>query len=411
MGSILLRGFTRNILIEKLSMNNVFTRMVFFDNKPATRLANDTIVYINWSKLYPFNAGSTKTESRLSRLQQRIIAVERVIESYTRDTLVNRLMFVEWGIRYEKAIGWNFLNGDVVDIGNGYLSELAEKNAATANADALTELYEFLQGLNVKFLYVQAPHKIAPDDPIRGTRDFSNENADDLLRTLSLRRIPYLDLRENITKEGLDHHALFYKTDHHWKVETGLWVSGILMNYLNSNYGFSFDPRLCSHQEYHHTLYKDWFLGSLGKKVTLAQTQAEDFTLIYPKFNTDVSLTIPEIGLDARGNFDIFIDHPQVDIKDYYNLNPYGAYMYGDRQVISIHNYLARDGKKILLIKDSFANVVSPFLSAGIADIHILDLRHFNGSARSYIEKNKPDIVIVLYNPPALGNKGMFDFQ
>jgi hypothetical protein len=322
-------------------------------------------------------------------------------------------VFIEWGAHYEKAIGWNFLNNNVVDIGDGYLSEPVEKYAAAGNADAVAELYDFLHGLNIDFLYVQAPHKIAPDDPISRRTDFSNKNADDLLYALSLKRIPYLDLRENIREEGLNHRAVFYKTDHHWKAETGLWASRILMNYLNSNYGFSFDMQLVDPQDYHYTVYKDWFLGSLGKKVTLAQAQAEDFTLITPRFDTDFSLIIPELNIDTRGDFGIFIDHSRIDIKDYYNVSPYGAYMYGDRQVIAIHNHLAHDGKKILLIKDSFADVVSPFLSTGVTDIHILDVRHFNGSVRLYIEKNKPDVVIMMYNPSMLDEEHteMFDFR
>jgi hypothetical protein len=318
-------------------------------------------------------------------------------------------MFIEWGARYEKTIGWNFLSNNVFDIGDGYLSELVEKYVAAGNADAVAELYDFLHGLNIDFLYVQAPHKIVPDDPISGRRDFSNENADDLLDALSLKRIPYLDLRENIREEGLNHHALFYKTDHHWKAETGLWASRILMDHLNSNYGFNFDLRLVDPQDYHYAVYKDWFLGSLGKKVTLVQTQAENFTLITPKFDTDFSLTIPELNIDTRGDFGIFIDHSRIDVKDYYNLSPYGAYMYGSRQVIMMHNHLVHDGKKILLIKDSFANVVSPFLSLGTKDLHILDLQHFSGSVRSYIEKNRPDIVIMIYNPSVLTPR-MFDF-
>ncbi|MDR2070922.1 MAG: hypothetical protein LBP81_05865 [Treponema sp.] len=373
------------------------------------------IVNINWAQFYPFSdvsdTANNTIKSRLSGLKQRITAIEEVIEGYTRDNLVNRIAFVEWAVRYEKTVGWNFLNGDVIDLGDGYLSEVEEKYDPAGYAASLAELYGFLQGLGIDFLYVQCPYKIAPGDPISGTGDFSNQNADDLWYALSMKSVPYLDLRKNIREEGLEHHALFYKTDHHWKAETGLWAGGVLMDHLNRNYGFGFDLDRADPQGYHYALYRNWFLGSLGKKVTLLQAPAEDFTLITPRFDTDFSLTIPEVNLDTRGNFDIFIDHFWLDTQDYYRLSPYGAYMYGDRQVIMVHNFLAPEGKKILLIKDSFADVVSPFLSTGTADLHILDLRHFNGSIRSYIEKNKPDMVMVMYNPSAMGNEKMFDFR
>jgi hypothetical protein len=394
-------------------MDNGFTRTVLFDT--LEEKSGKTALAIDWARFYPFSAGtaSPKAEGRLSALKQRIAALEKAVEGYTKDNLVNRIVFVEWALRYEKAIGWNFLPGGVVDLGDGFLSDVVEKCDGAGRAASLGELYGFLQGLGIDFLYVQCPHKIAPGDSISGAGDFSNQNADELLHALSQSSVPYLDLRKNIRDEGLDHHALFYKTDHHWKAETGLWAAAVLMDYLNRNHGFNFDLDRAKPREYRRTLYKDRFLGSLGKKLTLVRTTPEDFTLMRPRFDTDFSLHIPELDLETRGNFDIFIDYSRIDRQNYYTADLYGAYMHGQRQLITVHNVLLPEAKKVLLIKDSFANVVSPVLSTGIGDLHILDLRHFNGSLRSYIEKNRPDLVMMIYNPSVLGDedKKMFDFR
>jgi hypothetical protein len=408
MASIFLWAFTKNILVDKLYMDNSFTRTVFFEKAVTPR------ININWRELYPFTTHTNTTKNnRLSMLRRRFTNIEAAIEKYAKDDLVNQSMFAEWVVQLERAIGWNFLNNDVVDLGEGHLSKTIEKYAMTENAASLAALYDFLRRLTADFLYVQVPHKISPADSISGRMDFSNENADNLLYALNSLQIPYLDLRENIREEGLSHHDLFYKTDHHWKVETGLWASRILMNYLNKNYGFSFDLRLFDPNEYSYTLYEDWFFGSLGRKVTLARASPEDFTLVTPKFDTDYSLISPSLNLnlDVRGNFDILINQT-VNTRKYYTVDSYSAYMYGDRDVARIHNFLAPGGKSILLIKDSFSNVVSPFLIAGAEDIHILDLRYFNGSVRSYIEKNNPDMVIVMYNPSVFVEeyKKMFNF-
>jgi hypothetical protein len=413
MVSIFLRFFTQNILIDKLHIYNTFTKTVFFDR---TTIREINTISINWANLYPFNTDTDTIKNNSSALKQRISDIEGKIERYTKDTLINRVMFVELAVRYEKSLGWNILNGGVVDLGDGYLSEVVKKNTAPPAA-GLYALHDFLQELGIDLLYVQCPHKIAPEDSISGVTDFSNENADALLATLASKQIPYLDLRKNIQEENLDNHGLFYKTDHHWKVETGLWASAILMNHLNEQYGFTFDVHIAKPEQYRYTRYQDWFLGSLGKKVTLVQTPAEDFILMSPLFDTDLSLTIPELNLDVRGTYDILIDHTMIERKDYYTLEHYRAYMYGDKPVITVHNNLVHDGKKILLVKDSFARVVSPFLSLGVEELHILDLRHFNGSIKSYIEQHRPDIVMVLYNPAIMDYtdrpelKKMFDFR
>jgi hypothetical protein len=447
MGSILLRFFTRNILIEKLNMNNAFTRAVFFDApdmeaEPEAE-AEKTIdtSAIDWTALYPFEdtAGVEDEPPGLKEridsvkgkiedtagvkyeppgLKERIDSVKGKIEDYTEGNLINRQMFVELAKQYEKSFGWNILTtGEVViDLGDGYLTGLVKKNTPSttaAFADGFSAFHDFLQELGVGLLYVQTPHKIAPDDGVSGVTDFSNENADSLIAALSLQGITCLDLRENIREERLDNRRLFYKTDHHWKAETGLWASAVLMKYLNEHCGFTFDTRMAAPERYRATVYADLFLGSLGRQVTLAQTQPEDFILLSPLFDTDVSLTIPDLNIDTRGDFDVLIDRRQLERKNYYELNPYAAYVYGDKPVITIHNNRVHDGKKILLIKDSFAEVVSPFLSTGVEYLHILDLRYFNGSARTYIAEHLPDIVIVLYNPSVINleYEKMFDFR
>jgi hypothetical protein len=413
MASIFLRFFTRNIVIEKLHINNAFTRMVFFDNLAAQEIGENTLS-INWARFYPFSAADDTITNKASALKQRINTIKGKIELYTKDNLINRVMFVELAVQYEEKLGWNILNGDVVDLGEGYLTEMVKKNTSPP-AEGLYAFYDFLQGLGIDLLYVQCPHKIAPDDAISGVMDFSNENADALLAALASKQIPCLDLRKTIRESNLDNHGLFYKTDHHWKAETGLWASAILMNRLNEQHGFAFDVRMVNPEQYRYTRYQDWFLGSLGKKVTLTQTPAEDFTLITPLFDTDLSLTIPELNLDVRGTFDILIDYAKLERKGLYTLSPYSAYIYGDRQVITVRNNLVHDGKKILLVKDSFAEVVSPFLSLGAEELHILDLRYFNGSINSYIAQQQPNIVVVMYNPSATGytepHKKMFDFR
>ena len=92
------------------------------------------------------------------------------------------------------------------------------------------------------------------------------------------------------------------------------------------------------------------------------------------------------------------------------------AYIYGDQPLERIENKMVDNGKHVLIIHDSFGNCVVPFLAMGIQYVDSLDLRHFNGSLHNYIEKEKPDMVIVLYNAdmlqgPTVKRDGVFDFR
>ncbi|MDR1352941.1 MAG: hypothetical protein LBK05_06630, partial [Treponema sp.] len=114
MGSIFLRFFTLNILIEKLHIHNTFTRTVFFD-KTITDIA--PLRSIKWERFYPFSTAADTITNKASGLKQRIDDIKNKIELYTKDNLTNRLMFIELAIQYEQKLGWNILHGDVVDLG------------------------------------------------------------------------------------------------------------------------------------------------------------------------------------------------------------------------------------------------------------------------------------------------------
>lgn len=95
----------------------------------------------------------------------------------------------------------------------------------------------------------------------------------------------------------------------------------------------------------------------------------------------------------------------------------YRGYNYGDQPVIRINNLADTDGKRILIIDDSFGNCVISCLALCESEVDSLDLRHFTGSLENYIRTFDPDIVMVLYNAENIGrtvdrttHTDMFDF-
>ncbi|MBR3158571.1 MAG: hypothetical protein IKF14_05650 [Atopobiaceae bacterium] len=177
--------------------------------------------------------------------------------------------------------------------------------------------------------------------------------------------------------------------------------------------GFNLDASLIEPDRFTTDVYPQWFLGSQGKKVTLAKASPEDFALYYPKFATSLHYCVPSLGIDEVGDFSVMYDMRQVEERDYYNKNPYAAYIYADQPLETIENLERRDGPHLLVVHESFGNCVVPFLSLVAGRVDSIDLRHFDGSLRTYIETERPDAVVVMYNPSALGsnNAALFDFR
>ena len=57
-----------------------------------------------------------------------------------------------------------------------------------------------------------------------------------------------------------------------------------------------------------------------------------------------------------------------------------------------------KNGKHLLIFKDSFANAWIPFAVNDFESIHVIDPRYFNGDIEEYIEENGITESLFLYN-------------
>lgn len=405
--SIMARFISKNLLLEAFDLDNWLVRAIWWDY-PAGLDMQEEQVAVDWKKEYPYKQEDESREpdfitGKFNKLQNKLRAAEAVIDKYATDYLVNRVKLIEYANNIEKLAGWNLQcytdYNSVTFLEDGYLTGIEAVKEMTEIADNLGDLNEFLSSYNIPVVYVHIPAKTCPylDGELAETVDFSNQNADSLLEKLKARGVPCLDLREAIHAQGLNHHELYYITDHHWKVESGLWAAGVIADYLNREEGFQIEPELYDQSHYDFTIYPEWFLGSQGKKVTLAKTRADDFTVVIPRFETSLNCEIPSLGMREEGDFRILLDESKYQEKDVYNMSPYHAYSWGDNALMTVTNLNDKSGKSILLIHDSYGDPVAPFMALGVETLYSMDMRFFSGSLQSFIEQKQPDLVIVMY--------------
>lgn len=60
-------------------------------------------------------------------------------------------------------------------------------------------------------------------------------------------------------------------------------------------------------------------------------------------------------------------------------------------------------GRKLLVVKDSYANTLVPFLANHYEEIHMIDLRHYNAPLAPYIEQYGLSEILFLYNSLSFG--------
>ena len=371
---------------------------------------------IDWSAIYPpkeepeaeataferFASWVEEKQADYDDYEKRVAAAEQYVTDYATDYAPNYQKLVEDANRYDAFIGWDIAGVEeynpVVMAEDNYFITCVGRQDRSERAAEIIALDDYCKAHGMAHLYITTPNDACREDEgIADVVDFYNQNADRLQRALRDAGVDTIDLRDELHAAGLDHHSCFFQTDHHWLPETGRWAAGVIARCLNADYGFDIDTSIFAPEQWRADVYHDFFLGSQGKKVTLARATPEDFKLFYPKFRTRFHIEIPTLDLDRTGSFSVFYRYNVLRLYNYYQQSAYSAYFFGDRALTRVHNLLSSDGRRILVLGHSFDNCVLPFLAAGVEYLDSIDLREFNGSLETYLEQNQYDIVIEIY--------------
>ena len=127
-------------------------------------------------------------------------------------------------------------------------------------------------------------------------------------------------------------------------------------------------------------MLEHFFLGSQGKRVGSLYAGADDITLYTPKFDSELTYSCPAYGFTRIGPFETSVCFPErVARQDWFNGNPYTYYAGGDYPIATITNHKNPDGPRVVLLRDSFACALTPFLALSCSELTTIDLRYFEG--------------------------------
>lgn len=376
----------------------------------------------DWKSVYPFKEESEQekesaepveveeteeNKNTLEKFSDMIKTYEGGVDYFTNQMLFLRLNLIELNGKFSKAIGMKLVTGrdNIIFLADGNLSYYPNMPDVSQSIVNIENFSEYVKKSGGKFLYVQAPSKVDPDNNYlpAGVEDGDNITADKVVNALSDYGVECIDLRKSMKEQDMSFTESFYRTDHHWKTGVGLWAANEISKKLSGT-DFDYKPELLSPSQYDEKLYKDYMFGSLGMQVTLAYTDPEDISVYLPKFETDFSVNYSNAGLKEGSFRDTMVDMSIFDKKNYYDFSTYSAYFYGVSSLVSIENRLADNDTRILFVSDSFSNCVIPYVSTQAKYIDKIDLRYFNGSVETFVDKMKPDIVIVMYYPGSMGD-------
>lgn len=215
-------------------------------------------------------------------------------------------------------------------------------------------------------------------------------NVDDgstIERTMGLcgDRVTFVDLRNALAGRND-----FYRTDHHWTTLGAQHAWEALRAGMGLT-GQAGDTDGLSYQGLSYTQVSDSFYGTTYSSSGAAWVEPDSIYTVIPEGGTRGRTTVdryPE-GVAIPGG----LYYPEkLEVKDKY------AYFLGGNQPLCVVKNPDAENGRLLVIRDSYADCLAPFLSEAFQEVHLFDLRYNNTSLKKYVADNGIDQVLVLYS-------------
>ena len=309
----------------------------------------------------------------------------RDFETYTTDQFIGRDAWVDLKARTERALGKKE-NNDVYFADNDTLITRFDQPAADRVTENLNYVNKFVENVDIPVVFSLIPTQacIWADRLPEGA---PNASQTDLMTqaqgavTGATWADVYTPLMEHKDED------IFYRTDHHW---TSL---GAYYGYTGLASALGYTPVPLT--DYTPTVRSTEFYGTVFSSSGVRWVKPDTITTYVPDDGiTVVSHTYDNSGNPVEEQRALYVES-FLSVKDKYSM-----FLGGNQSLGVVTNTNNPDGPKLLIIRDSYADSLVPFLTAHYSEIHLIDPRYYHLSVKDYVEQNGIDQALVLYSVP-----------
>lgn len=302
-------------------------------------------------------------------------------EKFLSDQFAGRNLWVGVASYYQYGIGNNGANG-IYQGSDGYLINDPEDMSGLMRNIGFIE--EFAGHVDVPATVLIAPstgyicsdklpavHKPYHDD------EYFEKIAD------TLNTADFVDIRDAFKEAYAGGGQLYYKTDHHWTAYGAYTAYTALADAL----GYTANDQ----SAYEITSYPG-FYGTTYSSSGFWMTDPDDIEVWDNKANDGhLKVAITDNGETTEQDEMFYYSHLEEDDK-------YPVYLDGNHPYTVITNDNATSDEKLLVVKDSFAHSLTPFLADHYAEIIMVDMRYYTNPLPELVESAGVDRVLFLYS-------------
>lgn len=303
-------------------------------------------------------------------------------ESYITDQFPDRDTWVTLKTQSELALQKKDINGVYIAADNYLIEKHIPKDILTyqpeAKAEKLTAMlvqYGNLLGRDkVKAMLIPTADNVLSDKLPAFAEYFDQKSYIDTMTADTSQLIDVTDALREHREE-----YIYYKTDHHWT------TLGAYYAYAAWAKEMGFTPQ--DQEDFTIEAASESFYGTLYSKLGIAK-EADTIELYIPKEQTPY-----EVYYDLSGEAsDSLYERKHLATK-----NKYAVFLDDNHPFIQIHT-TNKNGRNLLLIKDSYANCFVPFAADHYENVYMIDLRYYMGDIEAAVREYEITDMLVLYD-------------
>lgn len=322
---------------------------------------------------------ATKPKFRLSSLISG--DYDEKFEAYMDDQFVGRDMWRKLKVAVDRIGGSRLENGVYIGT-NGQLLEqieVADENHLAANIKAIKSFSESQSKIPVRMMLVpdaanvlnhSLPSLAKPEDQ---TQMFS------MVRKDLGDSVEWIDVSTELNKHKTE--KIYYKTDHHWTTLGAFYAFQAAAPSLGIEGDLS--------GKYVSYAVSDSFNGMLASKSGVNFGEKEQIDIYVPT-EEDTDLIVDYVDEGKRSTS--LYDSSKLKEKDQYTV-----FLGGNSSLLDIRT-VSTSTKRLLLVKDSFANSFIPFLTPYYREIVVVDPRYYSGTINDLMDSYRISEVLFLYS-------------
>ncbi|MCF2681931.1 DHHW family protein [Faecalicatena contorta] len=304
-------------------------------------------------------------------------------ESYLSDQFVGRNFWVSLKTRIDLLAGRRESNGVFKGKNHYLLEDIAspDQEQMAQNLDAIESFENKYRDIPMYMMLVPNAANIESEKlPGFAVTEDQNQIFQNIKKELG-DYITWVDVTKTLKKHRAE--DIYYRTDHHWTT-------------LGAFHAFQ---ELASSMKLDTTKVSEWksyavtsdFNGTLSA-TSGYETGYEEPIYIYAPENIEDAPEVVVNYVNEKKKTATLYDSSKLEEKD-----KYAMFLGGNYPMIDIRT-TADTTDRLLLIKDSYANCLVPFLVPYYREIIIIDPRYYYGDITEVMESNKITSVLFLYN-------------